>query len=199
MTDEELRLNLSELEAYEGRVSWMYLDSATPANVTVGVGCLLASVDDACALPFRIVGFPAAREAIAAEFLRVSSMPGGLRAKAYRKDMFLQNADIDALAFQRMRNMLADLPAIFPGFEAFPLGVRQALLDLGWNCGLGAYPGLRGWSKLIAASNSVPPDWSTAAIECRTANPNKSPSREKRNNWRSQCFLDAAAQEGSTS
>ena len=191
MTDDELRPVLDELEAYEGRVPWMYLDTA--GNVTVGAGCLLASVDAACALPFvGMDGTPATADMIAAEFCRLKSMPAGLRAGAYQGKVRLVDTDIDALAFSRLRTVVSDIPAVFPGFDGFPLGVRPALLDLAWNCGLGEAPGLRGWAKLRAACNSVPPDWATAARECTTANPNNSATREARNAWRARMFVEAA-------
>ena len=191
MTDDELRPVLSELETYEGRVPWLYLDSAREPNVTVGVGCLMAKLDEACALPFQCDGRLATRAEITNAWLRVRSMPGGLLAKAYRWNVVLPNDAIDALAFARMRRMLADLPTVFPAFEAFPVGVRQALLDLAWNCGLGESPGLRGWHGLRAALDQVPPDYATAARECTTANPNHSHTREARNAWRAKAFLDA--------
>ena len=196
MTDKELRANLCELETYEGRVPHMYLDSADHPNVTVGIGCLLTSVDVACALPFQCNGRSATREEILEDWMRVSAMPGRLRASAYRGNLTLRDQDIDALAFSRMRAMLRDLPAVFPGFDGFPCGVRQALLDLGWNMGLGAAPGLRGWAKLREACNKVPPDWARAAQECTTKNPLNSKSREVRNAWRAQMFVDAARGEG---
>ena len=196
MTDDELRPVLSELEMYEGRVPWLYLDNATPANVTVGVGCLMAKLGDACALPFQCDGRPATQNEITQAWLRVRSMPGGLRANAYRSNVQLLDADIDALAFARMRSMLAGLSVLFPDYPGFPLGVRRALLDLAWNCGLGAAPGLRGWTHLLAACNSDPPDWAEAARQCTTSNPNNSASREARNAWRAQQIVDAA--KGST-
>lgn len=198
MTDDELRPALTELETHEGRVPWLYLDNAREPNVTVGVGCLVANLDDACALPFQCDGRLATRAEISAAWLRVRSMPGGLRANAYRYNVQLTSEAIDALAFTRMRSMLAGLPAVFPGFEVFPVGVRLALLDLAWNCGLGDYPGLRGWHGLRAALERVPPDYATAAKECTTANPQKIAAREARNAWRAKAFLDALNTEGPT-
>ena len=70
---------------------------------------------------------------------------------------------------------------------------RDLTLDLAWNCGLGTVPGLRGWTHLLAACNSVPPDWAEAARQCTTANPNNSAAREARNAWRAKAFIDAAS------
>ena len=191
LTDDDLKAELDRLERYEGRVPWMYLDNAAPPNVTCGVGYLIASVDEACRLPWHHVldGLPASRAEIAADFLRVLAMRGGLRAAAYKGALRLATADIDAEGFRRLRTFLDGLPDVFPDFIGFPAGVQQALLDLAWNCGLTAPRGLAGWTRLREACNSIPPDWKTAAAQCRTANPNNSLDREHRNDWRSSCFI----------
>lgn len=202
MLDDELKPVLTELQQYEGRVLWLYLDNADPPNATVGVGCLVASVDAAKRLPFHHItdGLRATPDEIAQDFFRVRSMRGGLPARAYRGNIALSDADIDALGFVRLREFLAGLPGVFPGFDGFPLSVRQVLLDLAWNVGLGAEAtsahaatGLRAWAGLRKACNSVPPDWRAAAHECTTANPNHSPVREARNAYRAKGFLDAAS------
>ena len=194
MTDDDLKDELDRLEPFEGRVPWMYLDDAESPNVTTGMGFLLSSVDDACRIPWHHLddGLPATRDEITADFLRVKAMRGGMLANAYRGNLRLSPADIDAEGFRRLRVFLAGLPYVFPGFEGFPNGVQRALLDLAWNCGLAAPKGLAGWTHLRAACNSVPPNWSAAAGQCRTANPKNNPQREHRNDWRSSCFAAAA-------
>ena len=189
MTDDDLKAELDRLEPFEGRVPWMYLDNADRPNVTCGVGFLLASADAACALPWHHAddGLAAAPDEVRADFHRVASMRGGLRADAYKGNLRIAPADIDAEGFRRLRAMVSHLQDEFPGYDGFPDGIQAALLDLRWNCG-----SLMGWTHLRAACNSVPPDWSTAAAQCRTANPSGNVQREHRNDWRSQCFLDAA-------
>jgi hypothetical protein len=200
MNDDDLKAELDRLVPFEGRVNFLYLDNATRPNVTVGVGYLIASIDEACALPFFRVsdGLPATRAEITADFIRVRSMRGGMVANAYKGGLRLAESAIDAEGFRRLRAFLDGLPAVFPGFDGFPRGVKMALLDLAWNVGLGAeatesHPatGLRGWTHLRAACNSVPPNWPGAAANCRTANPGNNSLREKRNDWRSQMFIDA--------
>ena len=193
MDDVDLKAELDRLTPFEGRVPFMYLDNAENPNVTCGVGFLIASVDRACELPWHHLadGLPASDAEIAADFLRVASMRGGMRSDAYKGDLRLSSDDIDAEGFRLLRGFLAGLPNVFPGFSGFPDGVQQALLDLAWNCGLAAPKGLAGWTHLRAACNSVPPDWPTAALQCRTANPNNSPLREHRNDWRSSMFIAA--------
>ena len=201
MTDDDLKAELDRLAPFEGRVPWLYLDNDTRPNVTVGVGYLIASVDDACKLPFvhAIDWYPASKSEIAADFMRVRSMRGGLIANAYKGGLRLPEPDIDAEGFRRLRAFLAGLPGAFPGFDGFPNGVQLALLDLAWNNGLGAeatssHPatGLRGWMHLRGCCNQVPPDFAGAAAQCRTANPSNNSLREKRNDWRSQMFIDAS-------
>ena len=194
LTDDDLKDELDRLRPFEATVPFMYLDNADPPNVTTGVGFLLESDDAACALPWHHAsdGLPATPDEVRADFYRVWSMRGGMMANAYKGSLRLLPADIDAEGFRRLRRFLAGLPAVFPGFDGFPDGVQQTLLDLAWNCGLAAPKGLAGWTHLRAACNSVPPDWQAAATQCRTANPSGNAQREHRNDWRSQQFLDAA-------
>ena len=196
LTDDDLKAELDRLRPFEGRVPFLYLDDATRPNVTCGVGYLIASVAEACRLPWHHAsdGLPASQAEVEADFLRVQSMRGGLRADAYKGSLRLAQADIDAEGFRRLRAFLAGLPDVFPGFAGFPDGVQQALLDLAWNCGLAEPKGIAGWQYLRAACNSVPPDWKTASAQCRTANPNNLLARERRNDWRSGCFISAAAE-----
>jgi hypothetical protein len=119
-------------------------------------------------------------------------MRGGFLASAYRGSLRLADADIDALGFERLRGFLDGLPALFPGWDGFPLSVRQVLLDLAWNCGIGHRPGLADWLGLRAACNQVPPDWLAASKECTTANPGHFKGREARNAYRARGFLLAA-------
>src|ERR1035437_7251314 len=138
MTDEELKTELDRLAPFEGRVPFLYLDNATRPNVTTGVGFLIVGIDDACKLPFYRVsdGQPATRAEITNDFLRVRSMRGGLVASAYKGGLRRAEADIDSEGFRRLRQFLADLPGVFPGFDGFPNGVQLALLDLSlYGCG----------------------------------------------------------------
>ena len=60
---------LAALARFEGCLPHMYLDSASEPNVTVGIGCLLRSVDQAQALPFCYSNaLPASQGEVAAEF-----------------------------------------------------------------------------------------------------------------------------------
>jgi hypothetical protein len=200
LTDDDLKAELDRLEHFEGRTGYMYLDNATRPNVTCGVGYLIASVDDACRLPWHHVtdGMLVLPSEIKDDFFRVRGMRGGMLPMEYKGGLRLSPDSIDAEGFRRLRAFLAGLLDVFPGFTGFPDGVQQALLDLAWNCGLAAPRGLSGWLNLRAACNSVPPDWNAASTQCRTANPNNSLDRERRNDWRSGCFVSAAASDSQT-
>lgn len=199
MTDEDLKVVLDELQKYEGRTSWLYLDNAATPNVTIGVGCLIANVDAALKLPFHHVtdGLPAVPDEISHDFFRVRAMMGGLLAVRYKGDLRLAEDAIDQLGFVRLRWFLAKLPAVFPGYDDFPLSVKQVLLDLAWNVGLGApasasheATGLHAWRGLRASCAAG--DWLEGAHHCTTANPNNIPAREARNQWRISGFRQAA-------
>jgi GH24 family phage-related lysozyme (muramidase) len=205
MDDEALNDELDRLgkPGLEGTVSYMYLDSATPPNVTAGIGFLLASVDAAVALPWQHAdGTPATAQEISADFFRVRNMAGGLRAEKYQGNLCLTHNAIYAEGRRRLRAMLSALPGLFPAYESFPAGVQQALLDLEYNLGPGK---LSTWTKLRAACNSTPPNWANlladghtvdplcAAAQCRVANPDHRLGREARNDFRSNAFVAAAA------
>jgi hypothetical protein len=196
LTDDELRDNLARLRPFENDEDQIYLDSR--GFPTIGVGYCLFSAEDAVRIPFHHVsdGTLATPGEVRLEYFRVLNMTKGLPAYKYRGGpataLHILPADNEAEGFRRLRLMLDGLPHVFPNFEHFPDGVQQRLLDLAWNCGLGAYPGLMGWQSLRNACNATPPNWLQAAHECTTANPNHATTREARNAWRVQGFMDAA-------
>lgn len=191
MTDEETRIVLDCISHWEGRVPWPYLDNAEHPNVTIGVGCLVASVDDLRALPLRRYtdNGLATPEELGAEFCRLRTMPGGQRAAAYRGAYYLPEEAIDNLTRRRLAAMAAALPGVFPAFANFPLPARVCLFDLSWNVGVA---GLRTWRRLRAALRASPEAWGIAEANCQTANPLGLTQRAARNAWRSQCLRYAA-------
>jgi hypothetical protein len=189
MDDERLRDLLSELERWESRKNYLYLDTATPPNVTTGIGCLLRDSAAAMALPWVVApaGRPATRAEIAADFARVREMRGGMPAHLYQARggalvVYLPDEAVTALALKRLRLALAWLRRLCPGFDDFPRPAQDVLVDMIWNLGAGA---LRKFTRMLGACNRG--DWLTAAKESRV-----STSRESRNAWRAQRFLDAA-------
>jgi hypothetical protein len=193
MTDEDLRAELERLRPFEGDEPWLYLDAN--GLVTTGIGYLLRDVDAALKLPWHhnADGLRATPVEVREDWARVTAMPKGLRAEAYKGSLRLSPEAIEAEGFRRLRLLLAGLPAVFPSYNGLHPSAQLCLLDLGWNCGLGPSPGLFGWTGLRRALCTVPPDYLTAAHECTTANINHLTAREARNAWRAQCMLTAAA------
>lgn len=194
MTEPDLLKQLEEIAHWEGRVPWPYLDSADEPNVTIGIGCLIATVDDLRALPLRRYRDSqlAAPEEVGAEFYRLRAMRGGMRASVYRGALYLAEPDIDALALNRLRALIAGLPAVFPAYERLPEPAQACVLDLGWNNGLGKRKGLLGWIHLRGALAADPPNWQLAAQNCTVANPDSLAKRAARNAWRVACMQAAA-------
>lgn len=175
---------LKALEIFEGKVPFMYLDNAKPPNVTVGIGCLLKNVDVACRLPFvnGTTNTAATEAEIMADFNRVYNMPGGLIAKKYKGNLYLQDDAIYDLGVAKLNtDFLPGLHRLCPSFDSFPEPCQAALIDMAWNLGMG---GLAKFQKLITACNNN--DWNTASQQCSVKT-----SRADRNNWRSSQFLAA--------
>jgi len=191
MTDAALAKKLTSIAVWEGRVPWPYLDNADPPNVTIGIGCLVATVDEMRALPLRRYADSrlAAPEESGAEFCRLRSTRGGQRAAAYRGTLYLPEPDIDALALGRLRRIDAELPRVFPAYAELPEAAQTCLLDLAWNVGAHA---LELWRHLRMALLSCPVAWGDAMENCTTANPLHLASRSARNAWRVACMQAAA-------
>ena len=190
MDDSQLRAMLTELEHWEGRESRLYLDSR--GNATIGVGCLVPGPSYLSCLPMRVR--PSGRLATDAEarteYCRVTSMPPNLGARAYRAkppepELYLTEEGIDGLAFRRLHIALAGLRKLCPGFDGFPAPAQMCLCELAWNLGVGKLGSE--FPKLLAACNSDPPDWRTAALESHVSS-----SRDARNEWRAQMMFEAA-------
>ena len=195
---EHLRHLLHDIERWEGRTNYLYLDSR--GNATIGVGFLVLDAAAACDLPFLVapIGRLATMPEVASDYARVLAMPVGLPHRAYQAHgadpvLYLENQQIDGIGINRLRFVyLPQLARLFPGFSAFPPAARNALVDMIWNLGLG-HPakgerpakGLMSFGNLIGACNRG--DWETAAQHCHVRT-----SRETRNLWRKTLFLAAA-------
>jgi GH24 family phage-related lysozyme (muramidase) len=184
--------SLAKLEWFEGSIPWMYLD--THGNVTVGVGLLLE--DDAAAqkLPFVHGSRAATPSEIAAEFQRVHAMPMGRPAMFYRREgeLELEKADIDSLLRDVLTGFEGQLRNRLPGYDAFPDGVKIALLDMAYNLGPAGL--IKGYPALIAAVECG--NWAKAAANCFRHGPGAA-----RNQWTERMFrqcvvgmMDAASE-----
>jgi hypothetical protein len=200
-SDDGLKQILAELERFEGREPFIYNDSASPPNRTIGVGCLLKDATVASQLPFQNVtaGRLATPAEITADFARVAAMPGALPARSYQARpgtpvLELSDDAVTALGVSKLRDQfLPGLRDLCPGFDDFPLSAQSVLIDMAWNLGLGTAAtashrasGLHGFPSLIAACNAG--DWATAAKQSHVAT-----SRDERNAWRAAQLLAAAA------
>jgi GH24 family phage-related lysozyme (muramidase) len=174
--------SLSMLEHFEGAIPWMYLDTA--GHVTVGVGLMLPDVPAAQHLPFQIAARPATPEEIAAEFTRVHAMPMGRPAQFYRHDSApeLPQPEIDALLRTVLIGFEGELRTRLTAYDAFPDGVKLALLDMAYN--LGPVGLLQGYPRLITAVEAG--NWAAAAANSFRHGPGAA-----RNQWTQQMFLQS--------
>lgn len=180
---------MKQLDVWEGDVTHAYLDTAKPANVTVGRGYLIGSLVAMLELPWRDAFESVATQSqIVTEWNRLRAMPPGKAAKFYfsPNGLTLRQPDIDALTFRVINACIADLRVDFPGFAAFPDSAKLGLLDMRYNLGnarlKGTYP------NLDACVNRR--DWKGAAKECGRNTADE--AFASRNEWTKAQFLNAA-------
>ncbi len=170
-------LSVQQTQSFEGVIPWLYLDTATPPNVTVGCGKLLSDPGAACALPFQSPGGgPASDAEISIDFHRVQALPGGKLPGYYQcaDSVTLLKPDIASLTRQIVVGADAQLAKFFVAYQAFPDAVKLALIDMCLNLG---YAGLtKGYPKLCAAVGVQ--DWTTAAAQCH-----RNGISDARNQW----------------
>jgi GH24 family phage-related lysozyme (muramidase) len=152
-----------EIVASEGSISHMYLD--TVGKVTVGVGNMLPTAASAQQLGFidRTTRRAATKEAIKAEFEKVSKLSRGLKATAYKKDttLDLPDATIGKLLDDRIDGFKRELKEKFPQFDSYPITAQFALTDMAFNLGTnGLVTKFPKFKKLVEAN-----DWAGAAKE----------------------------------
>ena len=173
---------LAQLVKFEGSVPWMYLD--TVGKVTVGVGLMLPDAPSAQALPFQLNGQPATPDQIAAEFHRITTLPWAKLPNFYRAPSSLE---LDSTTItEKLRIVLTGfeqkLRDALKGYDAFPDGVKQALLDMAYNLGPAGL--LKEYPHFLAAIKSG--NWTAAAAGCTRRGP--APAR---NDWTKASILSA--------
>jgi len=188
---------LPVLTAFEGSVPYMYQDTA--ANVTVGVGNLLADVAAAQELAFvvRPTGgsdpdhaIAATPDQIATDFHNVAAQPKGQDFRYYEKftALTLPEAAIQALLLRRVQEFHAQLTEAFPDYDAYPAEACAAIFDMAFNVG---FEGLL--VKFPRCTQAVREgDWAAAAAQC-----NREGIRPYRNAWTVAQFQQAATREAS--
>ena len=174
--------SLTKLTGFEGCVPYMYLD--TTGNVTVGVGRMLASVNDAVDLPFAVSGRAATLYEISADFARVKAMKSGLPAREYRcsTSPVLDSGTIEAMLEAKLDEFDRALKTRLPGYVQAPDVAKVALLDMAYNLGIA---GLLGKFPHFCAAVDAG-EWQLAAAHCQRIGPNA-----ERNEWTKEQFLAA--------
>jgi GH24 family phage-related lysozyme (muramidase) len=175
----------TDLLRWEGKIAYMYLDSR--GFVTVGVGNLVSSVEQAKKLPFvnANTGKTATPQEIETAFTAVSKMAKDRTAAHYKQNPSIELKDetIKLMAIKRLKEeFVPGLQKIFSGFDAYPDPAKQALVDMVYNLG---GTGLKQFKKLIAAAEKGA--WQEAANESH-----RTSCREARNNWTRERFKKAA-------
>ena len=175
-----LEQSLAKIEAFEGSIPWMYRD--TVGKVTVGVGTMLPDAAAAQRLAFQLAGRPAGTQEIQSDFERVDALPMGRAALFYRQAgrPELPKPDIDELLRTVLTTMESTLRAHLTGYDAFPDGVKMALLDMAYNLGVEGL--LTGYPRLIHCVQAA--DWPGAAAASFRHGPGAA-----RNAWTRQMFL----------
>ena len=169
-----------DLEAHEGCCLWLYCDSRGYA--TTGIGNLVPDADACAAMPW--MGNDDPRVAYATV---LHAFDAARPAAYYRplSDLRLSLDYVTGLVAQRLQTeFLPGILQLCPGFDAFPLPARRALVDMAYNLGV---HGLSKFPTMLAACNAG--DWATAAAQCH-----RSTCREQRNDWTAQMFVDTSAE-----
>lgn len=172
----------------EGRVPYLYLDSADPEGfVTVGVGNYVEPMTEAMKLPFRHAdGRLASPAEIAVVWQRVKNMQVlRHRSLSQRSDrsLTLTDEDIDRLVDTRIRGNEVILRGFFPAWDEWPADAQLAIMSWCWAVGPHSrYP--RMFARLREG------DFEGAAAEC-TINPQRG-SIVTRNERNRVCLVNAA-------
>jgi GH24 family phage-related lysozyme (muramidase) len=184
-------------------VVYMYLDTATPPKVTVGIGNMLPSVAAAQALPFinTATKAPATAAEIEHAFKKVAAMDGGQPSFEYKQKPSIEITEDTAqnLALNRVTNeFIPLLRRHFAGFDGYPLPARRALVDMIYNMGWSSKDGHHGLITFGALKRAAEAgDWKNAALHChrKDTRPKKKSGKPThaalRNAWTQRMFEQA--------
>lgn len=177
----------------EGMLPYLYCD--TLGLVTTGLGNLVDPLQGALALPFRYKKVPAgaahpwaSEGAITAEWFAVKDTDATMWAKGGRAyesmtNLYLDQADIDTLAYQKLDSNDSALAKTFPAWVSWPADAQLAVHSMAWNMGP-SFPGK--WPDLTTHLKAG--DWGWAAEHCLI---NGKPSLRNRLNrilfWQAAC------------
>jgi len=179
-------------EKFEGKCSWMYLDSI--GLVTTGRGNLIDPISAALGLPWKQTsggnfGADATQDQIVAEWTRVKGLQvmakGGGYAFSKVTTLRLHPDDVDALTFGKADEMWARLLVRFPGLDTWPCDAQLGVLSMAWAMGpMFDFPHF-----LFAANLDDEPDFVKMSVECVMTKP---PVPVARNAANVQLFLNAS-------
>jgi hypothetical protein len=178
----------------EGDVPWFYQD--VKGLVSIGVGLLCDPIQLAMNLPMvHPDGTPAARDEIAAEWMRIKSLPpnakgqtaaqlGHLYAKPHTR-LRLTQEGLEQTLLGKLHQMNTYLAKRFDSYEAWPADAQLGVLSLSWACG----PAFR-FPRCEVALRSL--DFRTAAVECFMPEERTISGLRPRNRVNRQLFCNAA-------
>jgi hypothetical protein len=154
--------------SYEGRCTWLYLD--TKRLPTTGLGHRVFTVGDMVALPWLTKdGKPATDTQKRAEWAaigkRTDLAPKGGFAYQSVATLHLSDATVDGLLTSDTPAYWNPLVKVLPQLESWPADAQLALLDMAYN--LGAYFLGSSWPNFTAACKAG--DFTKAAIYCLRA------------------------------
>lgn len=94
----------------------------------------------------------------------ISRWSWGYGTLAPGPDASITEKDADGELRESVQEALIFLPRVFPLFAGFDAVRAESVADMAYNLG---EPRLRGFKKMIAAINRVPPDWTEAAVQAK--------------------------------
>lgn len=144
-------------ERFEGRVHHMYL--CTGDRVTVGIGHMIASAEEASKLQFG----SATKEVIEDDWRRVAAMQPGRLAQFYRRAgaPIMHDVEIMRLFCEDIERFQVALRSIVKDYDTLPNSVQLALLDMIYTLGP---TGFGAYKKMLAHIRMR--NWKGAAAEC---------------------------------
>ena len=178
MTEDLLVAIKNFTEVSEGRIPWLYRDSAAKGNATCGIGHIVLGYDMALAQPFK-------PKILKVEWDALMSEPSGMAAKFYKPltQGRLSNVDINNILDTDLKETIRRLTTQFSKFESFPDNVQAAMTDMAFNLGLAGFQAFGLLNAAIAKQ-----DWAACASQCHRRGISAG-----RNMWTSQMFYAGAS------
>lgn len=131
--------HLKDANEGENFIEHMYLDKK--GNVTVGIGLLLETAQEAMSLPFveKPSMKPAHPKHIENAYGKVKRAPAGGPASAFAQltNLIISEADATILTLRFIDKLMIEIRsnAMFPAFDTFPVPAKQAILDMVYTLG----------------------------------------------------------------